>query len=393
MNKLLPAAITTFFLALMALVFPVARAYATPSLTFDKSGFVVPQNATFTVNVQINVETNSAQSSKATIQYATNELDVVSVTSGGFFPEFAKANDTTNGILEITGYTTTPGAGFTANGILASVTFKSKKSSGTGSLVFSCTAGGHDSNILSVAGTNIIDCTKINTVALTYGASTITPTDTPAATPTPIPGNNTLPICSSLGADPSSGTGTPFTATFSCSGVDTDGYINAAYFDFGDGQTDTVEKNVGSPGTVTTTHTYMTVGSLGALCKVRDNNNVWTGVTDACRKIVSIQPKPIVRRVVVTRAPATNIITPTPTPQVGELVFVTPTATPSPELTPTPTETSKKGSSTFGWLLGISLLVIVVGAVIYLLSKRPPHIPPPPTMPPTMPPGPVQNPV
>jgi hypothetical protein len=392
MNKLLPTAITTLLFAILALTFPAARAYAAPGILFDKTTLSVAQNTTFTLSININVETNTAQSSRATVQYAPADFDVVQVADGHFFPSFAQANDATNGLLEITGYTTSAGSGSTANGVLATVTFKAKKGSGSSTITFSCANAGHDTNILTVSGQNILSSctTQTNQVAVSYtgaGNPTNTPTPTPdpdaTPTPTPIQSNNTVPVCANLAADKTSAVGIPLPVTFTCSGVDTDGYINAAYFDFGDGTTDTIVKNVGSPGAISTTHTYTTIGSLGVSCKVQDNNKVWSQGADVCKKVISIKSKPKV--VVRTGTSASNSTpTPTPTPHVLSLVFVTPTATPSPELTPLPIEEPvQEQSSPAGWLAG-SLGVIGIGGAIYLLSKR--SHKPPTTIPPSIPP-------
>lgn len=393
MNKLLPAITTTILLAILALFVPVTHAYATPNLLFDKTSLSVAQNTTFTLTLTINVDANTAQSSKATIQYAPADLDVTQVADGHFFPSFAQANDPTNGILEITGYTTSAGTGSTANGQLATITFKLKKGSGSSTISFSCTGSGHDTNILTVSGQNLIsNCgTQTNQLAVSYtgaGSPTNTPTPTLGATPTPTPAGsqNTLPVCASLSTSVTTAVGTPLPVTFTCSGVDTDGYINGAYFDFGDGTNDTITKNVGSPGGITTTHTYTTIGSLGVSCKVEDNNQTWSGVPDVCKKIVYIQPRP---RIIVRTGSTTStggIPTPTPTPPEIALVFVTPTATPSPELTPPVQEVSSSNFSK--WLLLGSIGIILAGLIIYLLSKRRTH---PPVTPP--PPPPVQNPV
>lgn len=385
MNKILPPAITSLLFTIIAMVFPLVHAYATPSLTFDQTNIYAPQDSTFTVKILINLDGNTAWGSKATIQYTTSELDVVSATKGTFFNTYADpvAIDTQNGLVEITGYSSSSSE-VPGSGTFASITFKSKKNSGSGGLAIACSTDGSDSNILKFDGTNILDCSKTNTVALKYGATNTTLA--PTVTTTPVPAAGTVPpTCSGLSTDKTGGTGTPLTVKFSCSGVYTNGYINAAYFDFGDGTSDTIEKNVGSPGTVTTTHSYMTVGSLGASCKVRNNDFVWSSVPDACKRIITIKPVQVIRPVVVAAAQTQIYVPPatTPTPQIGTLVFITPTATPSPELTETPIPESKAGSAFPWWLLPVG--AILIGGVIYLLSKRSTP-PPPPVTPPSSPP-------
>lgn len=388
MNKLLPTIITSLILCFTALTFPAAHAYAIPSLTFDKTSLSVAQDTTFTVTININVDTNAAQSSAATIQYAPADLDVVQVANANFFPSLTQVNDATGGVLEITGYTTSA-AGVTANGGLATVTFKSKKGAGTSQITFACNGSYHDTNILTPAGNNILSCAQTNALGLTYtgGTAANTPTPTLAAgvpTPTPVQTNNTVPVCAGLSASTTSGVGSPLPVVFSCSGVDTDGYINAAYFDFGDGMTDTIEKNVGSPGVITTTHTYTTIGTLGASCKVRDNNQVWSQVPAVCKTIITIRPKPTVINNITYVTTQTNQ-TVTPTPQVVTLVYETPSPIASPTAIPseTPSRASQNGLGQFWWLIG-SVAAIVIGAVIYMI-RRPQAPPMPPMTPPTVP--------
>lgn len=98
---------------------------------------------------------------------------------------------------------------------------------------------------------------------------------------------NTVPNCTGLTVNPSTG-GAPLSVTFTCSGVDTDGDITAAEFTFGDGQQQTIEKNVGSPGSESTTHTFTTNGTFNASCRVRDNNFAYTGSTSACQKTITV---------------------------------------------------------------------------------------------------------
>jgi len=239
MNKLLPAAIKILLLAMLAFGFPFARAYAAPSVLFDKTSVSVAQNGTFNVTVNLNVDAYTAQSSKVTVKYAPADLEVMQVASGNFFPSFSQANDPGTGTLEITGYTTAAGSGSTANGNLATITFKAKKGSGSSSLTFACGGGGHDTNMLTTTGQNIfLSCNPINTLGASYtGSGVPTPTPTPPG-PTPTPqtsGGNTIPYCASLTSDVATGVGSPLAVTFSCAGVDPDGFLGAAEFTFGDG--------------------------------------------------------------------------------------------------------------------------------------------------------------
>ena len=399
MNKLLPSAITSILFALLAVALPVTHAYATPSLLYDKTTVSVAQNTTFTVTININVDANTAQSSKATVTYAPNDLEVVQTADGHFFPSFAQANDAANGVLEITGYTTSAGSGSTANGQLATITFKAKKGSGSSLVSFSCTNSGHDSNILTVSGQNILtNCAQqTNQIAVSYtGESTPTNTPTPTPlpgttltpTPTPTPGaggSNTIPTCVMLSSDTSLAVGIPLAVTFTCSGVDPDGYINAAEFTFGDRSSDTIYKNAGSPGSISTTHTYTTIGTLGATCRVRDNNNVFSNATNDCKRIISINPKPTntvaktyyQRVIAADKGSVVPVVTPTPV-QVA-IVFTTPTPI-IPEVSPTLSLQPAKNplDNLIWWIVGS--FIAILGAVLLFRRKNPP--PPPFTQPP-----------
>jgi hypothetical protein len=137
---------------------------------------------------------------------------------------------------------------------------------------------------------------------------TATPTNGPTSTPTPTTvANNTTPECTSLTLTPASGT-PPYDVTATCTGRDVDGDITAVEFTLPDGTTKLVEQNVGSPGSLTTVYNIDGNGTYTFSCRVRDNNNVFSSVPEACRKTVSIGPTP---------TPAPNATpTPIPTPKI-----------------------------------------------------------------------------
>ena len=121
-----------------------------------------------------------------------------------------------------------------------------------------------------------------------------TPTNTPGPSPTPSPtppSNNTPPECTGLTLSPS--TGTPsFTTTVTCSGKDVDGDITAVEFTLPDGTKKLVEKNVGSPGSLSTQYTIPQNGTYSFSCRVRDNNFVFSSVPDVCKQSISLGPTP-----------------------------------------------------------------------------------------------------
>ena len=141
-------------------------------------------------------------------------------------------------------------------------------------------------------GTYTATGSTINTPTPTQtNAPTPTPTtaagSTSTPTPTVIPGQNAVPTCVSLTSD-TSAAASPVTVTLTCSGSDSDGDITAAAFTFGDGASQTIEQNVGGSGSLSTTHTYTTIGAVRASCLVRDNNNAYSQSTTNCQQLITL---------------------------------------------------------------------------------------------------------
>lgn len=150
--------------------------------------------------------------------------------------------------------------------------------------------------------------------------STPGPTATPTPTPTPNPASNTVPECTGLSVSPGSGT-VPLTIVATCSGLDYDGDITAADFDFGDGNTKKVEKNVGSPGSESASYTFDEEGTYDVSCKVQDTNGAYSSTPDACKKSVTAREPAVADE---SPSGGTQVRVPTATP------------TPKPSATPTP---------------------------------------------------------
>lgn len=135
-----------------------------------------------------------------------------------------------------------------------------------------------------------------------------TATTAPSETPTPTsPPNNTTPECTDLSVSPSTGT-TPYTTTLTCTGKDVDGDITAVEFTLPDGTTKLVEKNVGSPGSLSIDYTVTGNGTYSYSCRVRDNNFVFSSVPDVCKKSFGVGPSPTVG--------PTSTPSPIPTPKI-----------------------------------------------------------------------------
>lgn len=391
MNRLkLLVSLIFFFFLLFAVP---SKAMAAPRIFFDPSTITAVQNNQFTIQLKIDAEANQVIGSDVIISYAGADLDVVSVTNGSFFPEFHYASNGSDRI-ELHGYVTSIYQTKTGAGTLATLTFNALKGTGSSALTMSCHDNGNQTNILNDSGNTILSCGSLNQVAISYSGTANTPTPTtPAgstATPTPTQGSsNTLPTCTSLAAAVTSAQGTPQAIGFTCSGADPDGYVNAAEFTFGDGTKQVVEKNVGGQGSLTTTHTFTSIGTFGASCRVRDNNNVYSSVPNSCKQTITIRPRPtnapvggsnIYRTPTPTRASgATATRTPTPTVQVVTIISVTPFPTfaayPSPTLYPD--EETDVASSRFWWIVGGALSLLL--AYLLLRKKKPPQKPTQPT--------------
>lgn len=156
---------------------------------------------------------------------------------------------------------------------------------------------------------------------------TETPTNTPTPTPTPTSAANTSPECTGLSASPNSASSAPLTVNFTCSGIDPDGDITGAEFSFGDGKTQLVEKNVGSPGTISISYNYAQNGNFSASCRVRDNNFKFSTIPDSCKKNITIGSGQT------TTTTTTTVVTNlTPTPTSPQLAQASPTAAPTPKV-------------------------------------------------------------
>ncbi len=218
------------------------------------------------------------------------------------------------------------------------------------------------------------------------GTVTNTPTKTPTATPTGGVGGsgneNTAPTCVALTSDIQTANGTPTAVTFTCSGVDPGGDIRAAEFTFGDGVIQSVDKNVGSPGSISITHTYNTIGTLGASCKVKDNDNVYSTLTDSCRRTITIRPRTAATPTPTRVAGATATVTTTTsqTPTSGAAISSTSTPFPTGDAVGAPSpspifpeeETQPEGNR-FWWIVGGILAILM--AFMLLRRKNPPTPP------------------
>lgn len=146
-------------------------------------------------------------------------------------------------------------------------------------------------------------------------ATGITPTPIQSGpTPTPLAqAQSNPPLCSSLSAIPLTGPA-PLTVSFTGTGSDSNGEIVAFEFTFGDGARQTINKNVGSGGSASTSHAYETGGSYTATLRVRDNGGNFSEAGALCKVAVSVSASAAASGSANLSAQPTKIPTPTPTP-------------------------------------------------------------------------------
>lgn len=388
MNKYLPYPILQLVVLLLSLIVPVSKAQAAASLQLTPSTLSAGLNTTVEIKVSIQTDAVAVLGSDAILSFGGNDLEVVSISNGGFFPEFGSASNV-SGRIELHGYTSAINDSRTGSGTLATIVFKAKKGSGSSTVSFTCAGSGNDTNILTTSGQNILQCAQTNTTGISFTGTTVTNTVSPTPTgmsgntPTPTAGStgNTAPQCASLYANISAATSTPVAVTFTCSGIDTGGYINAAEFVFGDGTSQIVEKNAGSPGSIDTSHTYTTIGTVGATCRVRDNDGIWSSIPENCRKNISIKPKPSATPVPRSYGDRGAVSSPTPTRVVVSMVSETPTPIENPlgEPTAEPTlypddgqgDSTLTSSNRIWWIIGGIIAILL--AFLLLRRKDPPR--------------------
>ncbi len=325
-----------FLLTASAAAFPTQNASAA-SISMSASAQQIPQNSTTVITVSVDTSNQPTYGTYAAITFDSSKFEFVSAATGGFYPTFVHRVTGGNKVV-LSGYTGSFTDSRSGTGTLGSFTLKAIASSGAHTLSFVCTnTNESDTIIYNASGTqNLLNCANTNTFTLTIPSSggtnnTSTPTPTSTLTPTLTPTltggtttANTPPVCAKIQLSPTSGS-TADTFSIDCMGTDYGGYINAVEFDFGDNQKQVVEKNVGSPGTISTTHKYNYVGTFGVSCRVRDNDGAWSGVPGDCKRVVSISQA----AAQATPTKKTTARTPTPTKKVSQ--------SPSPTTNPRPT--------------------------------------------------------
>ncbi len=362
--------LTTLYISIVAIILALlspVKIEAAPRLILDPDVIKAQKGVSFDVKVKIDAGNESTFGSDATILFPYNDIELVNVSKGDFFRDFQYANNN-DGRLELHGYFSSLNETKSGTGTFATLTFKSKPVSGGGALSFICTGSENDTQVINAQGQNILNCSSLNRLDLTYLPQT---TGTPTPTPTGTPGPNNDPVCTSLIVNPISSTYLPLNVSLTCTGRDDDGDITAAEFTFGDGQNQLITKNVGSPGSLSTSHTYTKAGSITATCRLRDNNNKYSAANSSCNKTITFNTTPT-GKTSTTPTPTIQIVDLQTTPTPTESTYISPTVSPMP---PVPDQNSGSDYSQ-AWLLLIAVWVIaLILAFIYYRKRRRPRGP------------------
>lgn len=376
----------------------IQKIHAAPSLQFTPSTKTASQNSTFTIDVSINTDGQSVIGANAVIAYPTADVQVISVTKGSFFPDMSAPAD--NGRIEVNAYISTPNESKSGSGTIATIQFKALKATGTSSVGFVCTDSSTDTQIFNPSVVNILSCSNVNSLTVSYistSAPTPTPTQpgsTPNPSPTPTPGSggggtptNKRPNCVGISALPAQNGKTYTDITLSCAGRDDDGSIYAAEFFFGDGTSKKVSQIIGSSGTIMVKHQYKTAGKYATACRVIDNDNGASDVPSICTLSYTVEKGST--QTVTKKTGTGSFVAPTLEPTIP-VVTLEPYQSPTPlavDLGDTNFETqepTEEPSSSMPWqwiavLGGIGLLILIILILIIRSFKKrntpPPSIP------------------
>lgn len=295
------------------------RSRATASTTLDMSPAAVSTNVgkTFDLNVMMNPGSNQVIASTLIITYDPTKLATLPaslVPNATVFPSILEGPVYSNGKASIT---LTVGVDVTkaiqTSSKVATISFKAiGETNGTPTEVRLST----DTNITSTSDPeiNVLSTTKpalitINaavptppggggTPAPTSGilpTSPIVPTRIPVV-PTTIPGVggnpiNNSPLCSGLNVDRTPSGAAPFSITFTLNGSDSDGTIQKATFNFGDGPIQNILSS-GGIGTnsvsVQVAHTYNNPGTYNASAILTDSGGAVSSGSAACSQTITV---------------------------------------------------------------------------------------------------------
>lgn len=164
-KNLLKSVFLSLFLFFISTTF--SKAIAAPRIYLNPGSITISNNSEFEIQLNIDVENNNIFGTDVVLTYPGSDIELKSFASGGFFPSVSYANDV-SGRLEIHAFFPNLYEGKSGSGNLATLSFTAKKDSGTGSIDFTCSGSGNDTQILNTIGENILSCGVLNQSNLSY---------------------------------------------------------------------------------------------------------------------------------------------------------------------------------------------------------------------------------
>lgn len=178
MSKLKTKLLSVFALLFLAFLFP-AEADAAISITVESPATSLKKGEQFQVDVNANFENNLVFGTDILFTFPSNKIEVVDVSNGGLFPDFASPTSS-YGTIEIRAYTSNPYEYKTGAGKVATITLKTTDAFDGADLGLNCSG----TDVINNDGINILDCSNLSgrSVELDSGSGT-NPTEPPATEP------------------------------------------------------------------------------------------------------------------------------------------------------------------------------------------------------------------
>lgn len=176
MKKLLSFLTLVILFFFINLVSP-AKSFAAARVYFDPSSINTSSGNNFDVNINIDTDSKEVFGTEVVINYPSSNVEVKSITNGGFFPDFNSVFDSSK--IVIRAYSSSPYDNKKGTGNVAKITFLSKVNSQS-SASFIC-GGSSETQIIDSSGQNILSCSVLNQLSII--SSTNQPTNPPTNPP------------------------------------------------------------------------------------------------------------------------------------------------------------------------------------------------------------------
>ena len=251
-----------------------------------------------TLDVVVDPTTNIVNSIILKIHYDVTKFDNPQISANATVMSALTQPTYNNGDISVTLYVTNQANVIQTPTKVATLTLTPKNpTAGTATTVAitdqtqvqsnNCDRSTSTSNCPDAPGENVLAQAGSAQVSID-GSGTTTPTATPGPGGTDTP--NQPPTCTSLNVDRTTSGSAPFSISFTGNGTDSNGTINKASFNFGDGPVVDVTAGGGLGGntvSVPNSHTYVNPGIFTASVTFTDNSGA-TSNPATCQQIISV---------------------------------------------------------------------------------------------------------